>query len=99
MKTAVNPATKPDTKPATNPASDPAGDPSSVQGEGDYKSAQRYQESLQSFVKAGKVPDAAKKAKPATSLEELEMKHSEDIGLSHSKGEDPGVKRQARGKA
>lgn len=73
-------------------------DPTSVQGEGDYKSAKRYGESVRSFVKAGKVKDAATKAKPNTPLEKQEMERAETIGQSHSKGEDPGVTRKARGK-
>ena len=69
-----------------------------MQGEGDYKSAKKYDESVQSFVKAGKVPDAAQKAKPANPQEAKELEQAETIGLSHSKGEDPGVLRKARGK-
>lgn len=76
----------------------PQTDPQSVQGEGDYKSAKRYDESVRSFVKAGKVPDAAQKAKPANPQEAKDLVRAENIGLSHSKGEDPGVVRKARGK-
>ena len=76
----------------------PQTDPKTVQGEGDYKAAKRYDESVQSFVKAGKVPDAALKAKPSNPIEEKELERAEKIGLSHSKGEDPGVVRKARGK-
>ena len=72
--------------------------PNTVQGEGDYKSAKRYDESVQSFIKAGKVPDAALKAKPANPKEAKSLENAEKIGLSHSKGEDPGVVRKARGK-
>ena len=72
--------------------------PNTVQGEGDYKSAKRYDESVQSFVKAGKVPDAALKAKPANPQEAKDFENAEKIGFSHSKGEDPGVVRKARGK-
>lgn len=72
--------------------------PQTVQGEGDYKSAERYDNSVRSFVKSGKVPDAARKAKPETPQEEQELEEAERIGLSHSKGEDPGIKSKARRK-
>ena len=72
--------------------------PQTVQGEGDYKSAERYDESVRSFVKAGKVPDAAKKAKPETAQVMQDLEEAEQIGLSHSKGEDPGTKSKTRGK-
>ncbi len=74
-------------------------DSKSVQGEGDYKSAKKYDESVQSFVKAGKVPEAATKSKPATPEEAQELLIAERVGLSHSKGEDAGVKRKARTKS
>ena len=69
-----------------------------VQGEGDYKSAERYDKSVRSFVKAGKVPNAARKATPATPQEAKELEDEEQIGLSHSKGEDPGIKSKAQRK-
>ena len=63
-----------------------------VQGEGDYKSDRRYTESAQSFVKSGKVEEAARKAKPTTAEDEKEMQQAEKVGESHSKGEDPALK-------
>ena len=69
--------------------------PQTVQGEGDYKSAERYDKSVRSFVKSGQVPDAARNAKPATPEEQLELEEAERTGLSHSKGEDPGIKSKA----
>lgn len=72
--------------------------PQTVQGEGDYKSAENYDKSVRSFVKSGKVPEAAKKAKPTTPLEAQELEEAEQIGLSHSKGEDPGIKSKTRRK-
>ena len=78
-------------KPKTHPT--PHSTP--VQGEGDYKSAKRYNESVQSFVKEGKVQEAAKKAQPATPQVAKELQRAESEGLSHSKGEDPGDDRQA----
>ncbi len=76
----------------------PGNDSKAVQGEGDYKSAEKYDESVQSFVKSGKVAGAAQRAKPATPLEAQELEAAEREGLSHSKGEDPGVKREAQAK-
>lgn len=69
-----------------------------VQGEGNYEAAKKYDESVQSFVKSGKVTEAAKEAKPVTSKEAKEMDDAERAGLSHSKGEDPGVKSKTRRK-
>ena len=40
----------------------PEKDHKKVQGEGDYKSDKRYTESVQSFVKSGKVDSAASNA-------------------------------------
>lgn len=69
-----------------------------VQGEGDYKSAKRYNESAQTFVKEGKVQAAVKKAPPTTQQDAKDMQRAENEGLSHSKGEDPGDARQAHNK-
>lgn len=74
-------------------------DSKSVQGEGDYKSAKKYVEDVQFFVKSGKVEEAASKSKPATPEEAQELLTAERVGLSHSKGEDAGVKRKGRGKS
>ena len=60
-----------------------------VQGEGDYKSAETYGKSVRSFVKLGKVDEAASKAHPATPQEQDELFKAERAGMSHSKGEDP----------
>lgn len=77
----------------------PATEAATVQGEGDYKSAERYSKSVQSFVKSGKVTEAAKKAKPETAQVEKELEAAEKAGASHSKGDDPGVKRKGPAKA
>jgi hypothetical protein len=76
----------------------PVKKPDAVQGEGDYKSAERYDESVRAFVKSGKVPDAAKKAAPMTPKEAEELESAEIIGLSHSKGEDASAKRKVKAK-
>ena len=64
-------------------------DSQKVQGEGDYKAAERYGESVRSFVESGKVQDAAQKAKPLTPEEEEELLRAERAGVAHSKGADP----------
>jgi hypothetical protein len=73
-------------------------DSKNVQGEGNYEAAKKYDESVQSFVNSGKVTEAVQKAQPATPQEAKEMDDAESVGLSHSKGEDPGVKSKAHGK-
>ena len=60
-----------------------------VQGEGDYDAARRHRESVESFVKAGKVGRAAKEAAPKTAQEQEALRQAEREGESHSKGEDP----------
>lgn len=69
-----------------------------VQGEGDYKSDKRYVESAQSFVKSGKVEQAARDAKPKSADEQQKMQDAEQQGKSHSKGEDPALYRKSQPK-
>ena len=66
--------------------------PDKVQGEGDYEAARRYDKSAHDFVEAGKVDEAARKAKPRTIIEEETLRAAERVGRSRSKGEDPAVK-------
>ena len=54
-----------------------------VQGEGDYKSAQTYGESVRSFVQSGKVDEAAKAAKPSTPQEQQELLEAEREGTAN----------------
>lgn len=61
-------------------------------GEGNYKASREYKEATEKFVKSGKVDDAAREAKPKSAEEEREMKRAEEVGKSHSKGEDQGSK-------
>lgn len=63
------------------------------QGEGDRKSAERYNKETQEFVKSGKVEDAAKKA-AGQSREEAER--AEKAGRERAKEEDPEVHRNYR---
>ena len=64
-----------------------------VQGEGDYASDRKYTESVQSFVRSGKVQQAARDASPASPEDEEDMQRAEIAGESHSKGEDPALRR------
>ena len=62
-----------------------------VQGEGDYAAARRYDKAAHEFAESGKVEDAARQARPATTEEADELRRAEREGKSHSKGEDPGL--------
>lgn len=62
-----------------------------VQGEGDYKSAKKFDDAEQAFVKSGGVEKAAGQAEPKSAGEAKELDRAEKIGRSHSKGEDPAV--------
>ena len=63
-------------------------DKDKVQGEGDYKSAKKFDKDEREFVKSGAVERAAHKAEPKSDEEAREMLRAEKIGRSHSKGED-----------
>lgn len=60
------------------------------QGEGDRKSAERYNQETQEFVKAGKVDEAAKKA---AGQDPDEAERAEKAGRERAKEEDPEVQR------
>jgi len=64
-----------------------------IQGEGDYKSARKFNQAERDFVKSGGAERAAHEAEPKSDSEALEMLRSEKIGRSHSKGEDGANKR------
>jgi hypothetical protein len=59
-----------------------------LQGEGNYDATRRYDKSAREFVESGSVDDAAAAAAPENAAEAEEMKRAEEIGKSHSKGED-----------
>lgn len=63
------------------------------QGEGDRKSAERYNKATQEFVKSGKVDEAAKKA---ADQDPKEAERAEKAGREHLKEEDPEVHRDYR---
>ncbi|HEX2542563.1 MAG TPA: hypothetical protein VHM00_15945 [Caldimonas sp.] len=59
-----------------------------VQGEGDYNAGRRYDQATREFAESGKVEPAAHDAAPGSAEEAEEMERAEEIGKSHSKGED-----------
>ena len=59
-----------------------------VQGEGDYKSAKKFDDDERAFVKSGRVDKAAREAAPRSQAEADEMKTAEEVGKSRSRGED-----------
>jgi hypothetical protein len=63
-----------------------------LQGEGNYDATRRYDKAQREFVEAGKVDEAARAAKPEDQAQADAMQRAEDVGKSHSKGEDPALK-------
>jgi len=70
-------------------SNDQRSSPDSVQGEGDYEAARRYDRDQRDFVQSGRVDEAARDAQPRGPEEADDLKRAEDEGRSHSKGEDP----------
>jgi hypothetical protein len=64
---------------------------SSVQGEGDYRSAEKYNKSAHEFAQSGRVEQAARDAAPRNNVEKNEMSQAEAEGRSHAKGTKPGT--------
>ena len=62
-----------------------------VQGEGDYKAAQEFNEAEKKFVASGKVGAAARAAAPKTEAERQEMLAAEQAGKRRAKEEDPAL--------
>lgn len=60
---------------------------SRIQGEGDYESAQKYNEHAKEFAQSGKVEQAAKEAAPRNAQEQDDMRKAEAEGRSHAKGQ------------
>jgi hypothetical protein len=67
-----------------------------VQGEGDYAAGRRYDKAAREFAESGKVEPAAHEAAPDSAAEAGDMERAEEIGRSHSKGEDPAVNSKAK---
>jgi ribosomal protein L2 len=61
-------------------------------GEGNYKASREYKEATKKFVDSGKVDEAAREAEPRSAEEKRELERAEQIGKSHSKGEEAGSK-------
>jgi len=64
------------------------------QGEGDTKSAERFNKEEQAFVKSAHGQEAIEKAGQVEPSEQKALDDAERAGLSHSKGEDPAVSRK-----
>jgi hypothetical protein len=92
----MSPADKPTDKPRSRSAPNSGEDNPAMQGEGNYVAGRRYDQAQQEFVEAGKVDDAARKAKPTNTREAEEMDAAEQEGRSHAKGEDPALRRGGR---
>ena len=56
-----------------------------MQGEGNYTAARRYDKAQEAFVKAGKVDEAAQKAKPKGPREAEELANVEKAGRDKAK--------------
>ena len=56
-----------------------------IEGEGSYKGGKIYNELTKEFVDSGKVEQAARKAKPRSKQEALEMKLAEEEAKKHAK--------------
>jgi hypothetical protein len=64
------------------------------EGEGSRSGAKAYDEATERFARSGKVEEKAKEAERAIESEaRKELEHAETVGKSHSKGEDPQLKR------
>jgi hypothetical protein len=72
-------------------------DKDQVQGEGDYKSAEKFNQAERAFVKSGAVEKAAGEAEPKSADEARQMKDAEQAGRSHSKGEDASFNKKSGG--
>ena len=79
-----------------NPTDPNARSPDTVQGEGDYQAARRYDKAQHDFARSGKVEKAAHDAQPADAKEAEEMRQAEKEGRSHAKGEDPALQRPGK---
>ena len=70
-----------------------------IEGEGNHTAARQYNEMQRHFVEAGKVDQAAQEAEQSINGPEAEeLQKAEEIGKSHSHGEDPAVQQSDAGK-
>jgi hypothetical protein len=63
----------------------PVEDDPPMQGEGNYTAARRYDKAQEAFVKAGKVDEAAQKAKPNGPREAEELAEAEKAGRAKAR--------------
>lgn len=56
-----------------------------LQGEGNYTAAKEYDDATRSFIKKGKVEEAARNAAPKNDQEAREMQEAEEKGRAHAK--------------
>ncbi len=56
-----------------------------LQGEGNYTAAKEYDDATRSFIKKGKVDEAARNAAPKNDREAREMLEAEEKGRAHAK--------------
>ena len=67
-----------------------------LQGEGNYDATRRYDKAARAFVRSGKVDAAAHDAEPNSPEQAEALRRAEEVGRSHSKGEDPAIKKTPR---
>jgi hypothetical protein len=70
-----------------------ATDAQDLQGEGNYDASRRYDKAARDFAQSGKVDEAALAAQPGSPEEAADLQRAEEAGKSHSKGEDPALRK------
>jgi hypothetical protein len=68
-----------------------------MQGEGNRTAARRYNEETTDFARSGRVDQAARDARPEGTEQARDMERAEAEGKSHSRGEDPLLRKGAGG--
>jgi hypothetical protein len=61
-----------------------------VQGEGDYRAAQRHRRKVRQFVATSDTEELAREAAPRSDAEHQEMLEAERQGRARAKGKEPG---------
>ncbi|MDH3282172.1 MAG: hypothetical protein OEQ18_13725 [Gammaproteobacteria bacterium] len=61
----------------------------SIQGEGDYRAARRYNEKAEEFAESGRVEQAARRAGNVSERQKHEMEEAEKEGKSRAKVKGP----------
>jgi len=65
-----------------------------VQGEGDYRAAQRHRRKVRQFVATSDTEELAREAAPRSDAEHQEMLEAERQGRARAKGKKPGDSRE-----